>query len=452
MAWSVSGQRKSTRRNMKNFFVSAGLVAIGVAGLQTAAADSATAPKYWNVSATLRGFYDDNYNIASSKQGSFGLELLPGFSFHMPLKQTDIGLRYTYGLYYYQDRDQLGVNPFDQTHQLDFWLDHAFSDRWKGNINDTFAVGQEPELLNPNPVMASAAPYRINGDNISNHGTIALSTQWTRQLSTVLSYGNNFYDYNNSGATEARFLSGGGATFAGLLDRIEQDVTLNLQWHLQLETMAFLGYTFSWVNYTAGEPIAAVPSLSSPSGLFLYHSGDRDMMSHTIFVGLEKQFTPNLNGSLSAGASYNDNYADPIFPTTSWTPYADASVSYTYHPGSYVQIGVNHSVSSTDQIAPDSNGRITQYQESSVVYLDVNHRFTPKLTGIAVARLQYSTFDGGFAGGSDETQYSIHLNLTYQINQFLSVDAGYNFDNLVTSLPGFQYTRNRVYLGLTANY
>ena len=62
-------------------------------------------PKYWSVSGTLRGFYDDNYNIAGTGRGSGGVEVLPEVSFHMPLQQTDIGIRYTYGLYYYQDRD-----------------------------------------------------------------------------------------------------------------------------------------------------------------------------------------------------------------------------------------------------------------------------------------------------------------------------------------------------------
>jgi len=116
---------------MKKFFVSAGLAALGAAGLQTAIADGVdvAAPRNWSVSGTLRGFYDDNYNITGTAKGSFGIEASPSVSFHLPLQQTDIGLRYTYGAYYYEDRDEAGVNPFDQTHQVDFWLDHAFTER-----------------------------------------------------------------------------------------------------------------------------------------------------------------------------------------------------------------------------------------------------------------------------------------------------------------------------------
>ncbi len=104
----------------------------------------------------------------------------------MPLQQTDIGIRYTYGLYYYQDRQDSGVNPFDQSHQVDFWVDQAFNERWRAKVTDTFSVGQEPELLNPNPLTPNAVPYRINGDNISNFGAVSLNTEWTRLFSHVI--------------------------------------------------------------------------------------------------------------------------------------------------------------------------------------------------------------------------------------------------------------------------
>ncbi|MBW8864139.1 MAG: hypothetical protein JF609_04295 [Verrucomicrobia bacterium] len=50
---------------MKKFFVSTGLAAISVAGLQSAYGQGLdiVSPKAWSVSGTLRGFYDDNYNL-----------------------------------------------------------------------------------------------------------------------------------------------------------------------------------------------------------------------------------------------------------------------------------------------------------------------------------------------------------------------------------------------------
>jgi hypothetical protein len=273
---------------MKKLFVSAGCVAIGATAIKSAMADDVTSPKYWSVGATLRAFYDDNYNITPDKKGSFGMELVPTVAFHEPLQQTDFGIRYTYGLYYYQDRDQAGVNPFDQTHQVDLWLDHAFNERWHSRVTDTFAVGQEPELLNPDPAAPQAVPYRVNGDNMSNHGNIALNTDWTRLFSTSLTYDNGWYDYENSGAK----IEGGsifqpdgtpGASLAGLLNRVEENIALDLKWHVLPETTALIGYSFGWVNYTENEPVAVVPFVT-PSFNGVYHSNDRDSYSHYIYL------------------------------------------------------------------------------------------------------------------------------------------------------------------------
>ncbi len=84
----------------------------------------------------------------ATNRGSAGFEVSPSVQFNVPLQQTEIGLKYTYGLYYYQQRQHNDQDPYDQTHQVDFWLDHAFTERFQGTVKDTFAYGQEPALLN----------------------------------------------------------------------------------------------------------------------------------------------------------------------------------------------------------------------------------------------------------------------------------------------------------------
>ena len=440
----------------KNVFW-AGFALVGAIGLQSGrAADSQIlAPKVWDVSASLRGFYDDNYNISGGR-GSFGTELVPSISFNVPLQQTDVGLRYVYGLYYYNDRDSLGLDPFDQTHQVNIWLDHAFNTRWKLTASDTVAVGQEPELIN-NPNLPSAQVYRVNGNNIANHAILTLNTEWTRQFSTSLNYGNDIYSYDSSGGTLADILPGGkGPSYAGELNRVEQHIALDLQWHFQPETMGFVGYQFSWVNYTANELVSysafADPHNALITDIILHHSSDRDNQSHYGYVGIQHQFTPNLAATVKGGASYTDNYNDPYYPGTSISPYVDLNTTYTYLPGCYVQLGYSHDINSTDVVQPDSTGHLTQYQESSVFYGDINHRLTPKLVGTIIARGQISTFQSGQYNNSSDSDYSVGLNFDYQINRHFSVDVGYNYDQLQSGITGRGFDRNRFYLGLTATY
>jgi hypothetical protein len=438
--------------DMKKFFVSVGLIAAGTASLQAAYAPdwSSTSASMWSVSGTLRGFYDDNYETASSgaKIGSFGLEVSPQLELNVPLQQTELGMRYIYGLYYYQRREDLGENPIDQTHQFDFWMDHAFTERWQARVQDSFVVGQEPELIDPNTSVTS----RTEGNNISNTGTLTLNTVWTRLFSTQLGYQNSFYDYQNSGATvNVTVLPFSVATsLAGLLNRIEQSAWLNLQWEVRPETMFLVGGRFELVNYTGDEPVAVAfpfPAINNR----IYYSDSRNSRSYIGYVGFQHAFLPNLTLNAEGGFQYTETYNDPL-SSPSLAPYADMSAVYTYAPGSYAQIGFTQSQEATDVIEPDAQGRITQSTESSTVYASINHKLTAKLLGTVIGRWQHSVYNQGFYNNQALDYYSLGVNLSYSFNRHFSVDAGYNYDDVATQVPGDGYTRNRVYLGVTAAY
>ncbi len=76
-------------------------------------------------------------------------------------------------------------------------MDHAFTERWQAKVQDSFVVGQEPELLDPN----TSVTTRTAGNNIRNTGTLTVNTMWTRLFSTAFDYQNSIYDYQNSGGT-----------------------------------------------------------------------------------------------------------------------------------------------------------------------------------------------------------------------------------------------------------
>jgi hypothetical protein len=426
---------------MKKFFVSVGLIAAGTASLQAAYAPdwNSMEASMWSVSGTLRGFYDDNYETASSgpHRGSFGFEVSPQINLNVPLQQTELGVRYTYGLYYYQERENLGQDPIDQTHQFDFWVDHAFTERWQARVQDSFVVGQEPELLDPNGSVLT----RTEGNNISNTGSLAVNTIWTRLFSTALNYQNSFFDYQNSGGTAAD------PSLAGVMNRIDQSVSLDFQWHVASETMAFFGGSFEWVNYTGDEPIA-IDSITSAT----YYSGSRNSRSYFGYVGVQRSMLANLSFTAKGGIQYSDNYNDPS-GATALNPYADISLIYTYLPGCYAQVGFTQTQNATDQVSPDpNNGSIAMSTESSTVYASINHKLTPKLLGTVIGRWQHSVYNQGFYNNQADDYYSLGLNLSYSFNQHFSVDAGYNLDYLTSQIPGYNYTRNRVYLGVTAAY
>ncbi len=431
---------------MKKFFTSVGLIAAGTVGLQAAYApglDSMATSKMWSVQGTLRGFYDDNYLTASSgnKRDSIGFEVSPEVDLNVALQQTELGLRYTYGMYYYQDRQNLGQDPVDQTHQFDLWVDHAFTERWQTKVMDTFVIGQEPELIDPN----TSRPQRTEGNNLRNTGTIDLNTTWTRLFSTKLGYQNTYFDYQNSGTTTANFATDG-ASLAGQLNRINQVISLDLQWAVAPETIAFVGGAFSWVNYTGDEPIAQYWDAS-----YLY-SDTRNSRSYFGYVGAQHNMMANLSFTGKAGVQYTDNYNQPG-GATSVNPYADLSLVYTYLPGSYAQLGFTQTENASDQVGYDTgSGHVTLFTESSTVYASVNQKLTPKVMGSVLGRWQHSVYNGGLYNNQAQDYYSMGVSLSYAFNPHFSADAGYNLDYLQSDIPGNQYSRNRVYVGVSAAY
>ena len=135
---------------MKKIVASLGLVAVGATGLEAQHAPGLTrmeSSKPWSISATLRGFYDDNYLTQSPEfeEDSFGIEVAPTISYNRPMDQSYFGASYTYELQYYETRPD---DPVDHLHEFLATFDHKFNQRYSLNITDSLLYTNEPEIRN----------------------------------------------------------------------------------------------------------------------------------------------------------------------------------------------------------------------------------------------------------------------------------------------------------------
>jgi uncharacterized protein (PEP-CTERM system associated) len=159
-----------------------------------------------------------------------------------------------------------------------------------------------------------------------------------------------------------------------------------------------------------------------------------------------------LSAAANVGVQYTENYNDPQ-ATTSVGPYVVTSLTYTYLPGCYAQIGVTHTRNATVEIQQSaSNGSIAQDQESTLIYGSINHKITPKLLATLLANFQNSSYNGGTFNNSSDNTFGFGVNLNYAFTRHFSAEVGYNYDNYTSDIPGLSYSRNRVYLGVTATY
>lgn len=419
---------------MKKFIASAGLVALGASASQAANPfGSSSAEKPWDVSLTVRGFYDDNYYLASestNRQSSFGVEVRPSVGVHLTGQQTSFGARYTYSMRYYDDRKQ---NTADHSHEFNTWLMHAFSERYSVDVADTFVIAQEPTLLDP----SGAIVTRSNGNNMRNDGTIRFHAQLTRLLELVLGYRNVLVDYENKGGNALA------PSYSGLLDRMEHSANIDLRWQFRPETIGIFGYQYGFNDYTGKEAIGVF-------GLTPLMSKSRNSRSHYVYVGVEHSFLRNLTGSAKAGAQFISYYNTPT-GDSAVSPYVDLNLRYTYGVGSYVELGFQHQRNATDAFSVGADS-ITTDQESSTVYGAITHAFTPKFIGNLNARYQMATYSGGSLDSQSDDIVLLGVSLEYHFNRHLSAEVGYNYDMVTSNIAGRDYDRNRVFLGMTVSY
>lgn len=413
---------------MKKIITTASIAALGAMTLQAAGAgvSSGEQSKPWNVAASLRGFYDDNYTTSPSATAreSFGIQVSPSASLNLPLDLTTISLSYQYSMKWYEDRDK---NSADHSHIFNAKVNHKFSDNYRLDLTDSFVIAQEPEVIDPSQ---KTSVMRMNGNNMRNIGGLKFGADLTRLFGVELGYSNSWYDYDNEGA----------GSYSALLDRMEHLITFDTRWHVLPKTIGILGYQFGITEYDS--KFAIIPGVMPEV---------RDNYSHYFYAGVDQNINEKLNGSLRIGAQYNDyheaeKYAGYASDDTSLTPYADSNLTYAYAVGSYAQLGVKHSKLATDMYALD--------QEATTVYGSVNHQITPKLMASLLGEYQLSSFDQGLTtvDGRKDNYFMVGLNLTYTINKYLAAETGYNFDRLDSDISNRSFTRNRVYLGLRASY
>jgi len=412
---------------MKKLFLSVGAVALGTAGLKAAGTSypigygSTDLSQPWSVALTLRGFYDDNYLTAPdhspAKRDSFGFSISPSASVGMSQGQTDAGIKYTFGAYYYEDRND---DEWDLRHMVDAFVSHDFSSRLNVYANDSFLYTSEPDLWE------GGTPYRSEWSYWRNNAQLNCTYYITEMLGVVLGYANSYYDYEQEGI----------GSYSSLLDRWEHLGLLNLRWQVQPQTVAVVGYNFGYIDFISDDPIA--PGVPADT---------RNSYNHYFYVGADHNFMPQLTGGARLGMLYA-YFPNNDLDDDQWAPYGELSLRYRYGTYSYLDMGLQQKFTQTDVYANNSS--------STVLFGAVHQAITPKLIASVVGRYQYSEFNGRIPGqvnydGKHENWFSVGVNLAYEFDRHLSAEVGYSFDKLDSNARS-DYDRNRVYLGVRVAY
>ncbi|NDF00390.1 MAG: hypothetical protein EB034_19295, partial [Verrucomicrobia bacterium] len=348
-----------------------------------------------------------------------------------------LNLSSRYGMRYYEDRTSGSAD-----HSFDFGADftHRFTEKQTLNVTDSFAVAQEPGVLDPG--LASTFS-RTDGTNLRNNFQVKhtwddIIERWSGEAS----YANTYYDYQEDNSSK-----GGVGSRSALLDRVEHLFSLVGRYRIfdETGTELLLGYSFGMTESTSKDYIV---------GTVLPEA--RDSQSHYFFTGMSHKFTQELRVNGRVGLQYveypNAASADAAlaalvpaeapFQRSQVSPYVDANGTWDYLPNSSLQLGVRVARITTD-ISTSADAQAT------TIYGSLNHEFVPDLKGSLLAQFQHSDYRSPSAS---DNLFTTGFNLEWKFQQFLTLEAGYNYDRLDSDLAGRSYYRNRVYLGLRASY
>ncbi len=450
---------------MKRIVASVGLVALGAYGLRADSDSDLTQNpnKPWSVSATLRGFYDDNINAAPGSgsyialtppgggtpilyhRSTFGYEVSPAFSVTWPWEQTTLSAGYIFSFKQYQYKPEGNTDDTDMTHSFHIALDHTFNELYQAKVSDSFVIGQEPDFLRAGNTYSTF--QRLPGNNIRNYGSAVLDGQLTPLVGFEIGYANAYYNYaaNTPLSAPPIFLASPG----GELNRLEHSVHLDSRWQLSPDTVGVLGYQFMDIDYYEdGQEI-----LPAGGKFPEFFSRSRDNYGHYGYLGIDQTFAPTVTGSFRAGARYTDYYNDP---TTSGTvsPFVQANLRWNYAYQSYAAAGFTYDREPTDLVGVQGSG-LTLDSETAAVFATLNHRLMPNFYGNLNGQYQHSTYNGGAYNNQVDEFYTFGANLEYRFSNYVASQVGYNYDRLdsaITGGSGRSFDRNRVYIGVTASY
>ena len=370
----------------------------------------------WGVSVTTSAQYDDNFNLAQHNPQS-GARLYEDIRFRasVPLERLFVGVLYDYTLNYPNDLAQKAIN---QTHNLNLSANFAVNRRLALSLTEVYISAFEPGIvLGPNgaPVsLASAGNYSY--DAVGGGAVYSVTPRWTASVNGSW----DIWKYQQ-------------ASVSSINDREDYSTTLSAIYAVDTRTTVGVNYQYSQTVYVN-------PGLDN--GLNGY--------GNTGFLSFTHRFNPRLSLSVNGGYTIRDSGNG----TESTSPSGSGTIYYNYGPVSWISLTVAHALSQTAvQNSPNFSA-----QESTSVALQLNHRFTSKLHGMASMTYNYSTFTApvspALTVSPNVQEITTHLSLGYDFREWVSAVMDYYHTDVTSSDQGLisPYSHNQVSLGMTLTY
>lgn len=375
-------------------------------------------PVKWSVGAAV--VYDDNTSPGGINDGdeTFSINPYVGVSFVSVTPQTTLDVYARLGLIYYFDAPE-GLNSDDtfSNTRVGVNLTHRFNERLRFTSRNFAAYELEPDLSR------GFATNRQNGEYFFYETDNSLGYRWTERFATVT-----------------------GITFSGLQydDLPNQDrttVTLYNQFRYQLSPQSVLTASYRYSD-TSGDGFAS------------------DSTNQFFLVGIEHRFSPSTIVVASVGAQYRD--VDGLGGSSTTNPYVELALRSQINSQFGVRAFARLGTEDFDTVVL-SGANLAEFSDKLTLRVGVSadyqvSKFLGFFGGVDVIT---SSFDDGVfvtgpvgtsAAGADETLVNANIGASLRFTETLTGTVSYNYTDSNSDLAGRDYDRNRISVGLQADF
>ena len=372
-------------------------------------------PLRWVVGANLT--YDDNVTPGlAQKDGSFAINPYVGASFVTITPQTTVDAYARLGLIYYFDAPTaVGADDtFGQT-RAGLNVSHRFSERLRVSSRNFISYELEPDYS------LGVATTRQIDEYLYWQTDNAVGFRWTERLGTYSGFQLTQLDFSNVNNS----------------DRFTWMLYQQFRYLLSQQTVLTAEYRYSETD--AG-------GLAS------------DSTNHYLLVGAEHRFSPNSILIGRAGAQWRD----VDLGGSSTNPFLELAVNTQVNPQLRIRSFMRYSVEDFDTVQ-QAQASLYDFDERQALRIGITGEYalSPMLTLFGGVDYIHGSFDDGrrltgggplILSGQSEDLINLHVGVSVKLTEILTGTASYSFTDSSSDFQGRDYNRNRISIGLHAEF
>ncbi|RYD75018.1 MAG: hypothetical protein EOP84_18960 [Verrucomicrobiaceae bacterium] len=382
-----------------------------------------TAPLF--IDANANGTLDPNELLGGSDDEALSINPFIGLSFVNITPQTTWDVYARLGAIYYFDEPQ-GIGSEDLYGQARAGVNftHRFSERLRFSSRNFIAYELEPDYA------YGFSTARQTGEYLFWSTDNSVGYRWSERFATYTGFVLSGLDYGSDVANQ---------------DRFTWSVYNQFRYQLTPQTVLTGDYRYA---QTDGDGLAS------------------DYEDHFLLGGVEHRFSPNTILIARVGAQFHE--VDSGADTTS--PYVEATMRSQINEQFSIRGFVRYGIEGYDTVRsvlvpalPTPNIATYEFGDRDTLRLGLSSEYTISQMLTVFGGLDYipATFDDGrlvagtgplSTGGFDEDIWNAYIGLSVKFTEMLYGTVSYNYTDSESDFPDQSYNRNRVSVGLRAEF